>query len=210
MTGDSIVAIHGLSGHREATWTYQGQGLENPVLWLRDLLPLDVPTARIMTFGYDSQVTSARYLTQRILYSRSQNLLEALDAVRKDPEARQRPIIFLAHSLGGIVLKSALIFSSMDNSRFRELYLSTAGVLFFGTPHQGSDTATWDQIMKKIVSLSTNLQSIQRTLDSDLHWLQLQQEQYKTIAIEIGTYCYFESNTGGHRPISSQKSAPVR
>ncbi|OCL02322.1 hypothetical protein AOQ84DRAFT_357452 [Glonium stellatum] len=38
-----IIAVHGLNGHRDKTWT-----AGNGVNWLRDLLPQDLPNARIM------------------------------------------------------------------------------------------------------------------------------------------------------------------
>jgi hypothetical protein len=50
-----IVAIHGLNGHYVNTWT---TALEDgsQVNWLRDLLPKEVPNARIMSFSYNSTV----------------------------------------------------------------------------------------------------------------------------------------------------------
>jgi hypothetical protein len=45
----SVIAVHGFNGHLENTWT-----AENSILWLRDLLPQEVPRARILTFGYDT------------------------------------------------------------------------------------------------------------------------------------------------------------
>ena len=44
-----VVAVHGLQGDAYKTWTD-----ENHTLWLRDILPTEVPSARIMTFGYES------------------------------------------------------------------------------------------------------------------------------------------------------------
>ncbi|KAF8516942.1 hypothetical protein BU17DRAFT_7752, partial [Hysterangium stoloniferum] len=43
----NMVAIHSFNGHREASFT-----AENGVLWLRDLLPEVIPSARILTYGY--------------------------------------------------------------------------------------------------------------------------------------------------------------
>jgi hypothetical protein len=50
LTRESVVAVHGLGGHRTASWTYDREG--NPVLWLKELLPDQLCDARIMSFGY--------------------------------------------------------------------------------------------------------------------------------------------------------------
>ncbi|KAF8526353.1 hypothetical protein BU17DRAFT_40795, partial [Hysterangium stoloniferum] len=49
-----IVAVHGLDGHREASWT-----TDNGSLWLRDFFPQDVPATRILMYGYDAYTQSA-------------------------------------------------------------------------------------------------------------------------------------------------------
>ncbi|KAL4734365.1 hypothetical protein BDV11DRAFT_56407 [Aspergillus similis] len=51
-----IVAIHGLNPknkerHAERTWELNGK------IWLRDFLPNQLPQARIMLFGYNSNVS---------------------------------------------------------------------------------------------------------------------------------------------------------
>ncbi|RYP18169.1 hypothetical protein DL765_004095 [Monosporascus sp. GIB2] len=51
-----IVAVHGLNGHCLDTWTC------HDVLWLRDLLPKEMPNARVMTYQYDSKVISNNYV----------------------------------------------------------------------------------------------------------------------------------------------------
>jgi protein SERAC1 len=50
-TSLSIVFVHGLTGNRESTWTYN-----KSLFWPRDLLVKDVPDTRILTFGYDADV----------------------------------------------------------------------------------------------------------------------------------------------------------
>ena len=51
-----------------------------------------------------------------------------------------RPIIFLAHSLGGLVLKQALIqMEDSSNATDKANFQSTYGILFFGVPNQGMD-----------------------------------------------------------------------
>lgn len=44
-----IVAVHGLNGHREKSWT-----ASNGVNLLVDLLPADLPNMRVYTWGYNA------------------------------------------------------------------------------------------------------------------------------------------------------------
>jgi len=46
----SIVAIHGLGGDPYTTWT-----ADNKAMWPRDFIPQIIPSARVMTFGYNSK-----------------------------------------------------------------------------------------------------------------------------------------------------------
>ena len=74
------------------------------VLWPRDLLPLDFPQARILAFGYDSRVTKGfrEQANKNNVFAHAQDLLCALAASR---QTEGRPLIFIAHSLGGIIVK---------------------------------------------------------------------------------------------------------
>ncbi|KAH8674829.1 hypothetical protein BGZ60DRAFT_344969, partial [Tricladium varicosporioides] len=98
-----IVAIHGLNGHREETWT-----AGNKVNWLRDanMLPNIIPNARIMSWGYDANTHSTKELSAMYLYDHAQKLVSDLSLHRRSDKTNTRPIVFVAHSLGGIVLKS--------------------------------------------------------------------------------------------------------
>jgi alpha-beta hydrolase superfamily lysophospholipase len=102
----SIVAVHGLNGHREKSWT-----ADNNILWLQDLLPKKVSQARIITYGYDSRTHSSEHLTRQTLYGHATNFVSRLSLYREETETERRPIIFIAHSLGGIIVKSVSIFS---------------------------------------------------------------------------------------------------
>ena len=51
-----IVALHGLNGHREETWTYNDQRSGHTCLWVRDCLPADLPGSRVFSYGYRPKV----------------------------------------------------------------------------------------------------------------------------------------------------------
>ncbi|KAI0435548.1 hypothetical protein F4803DRAFT_557878 [Xylaria telfairii] len=187
-----IVCIHGLGGHREETWTAKEPGTGRMVLWIKDFLPVDLPNARIMTYGYSSHIFSVRHLTQRTLYSQCKTLLIALKRSRQDIGATNRPLIFISHSLGGLIVKSALIHADKDDHVFNDIRVCTAGVVFFGTPHQGTPDVSWTKIVGDLISPEIDLNRIRDTLDSDLNWLQFQLEQYKSLDGVFPTYCVYE------------------
>lgn len=100
MLGNSIIAVHGLLGDWTDTWTDK----ESKKLWLRDFLPSTLPTARIWSFGFNSSVFSQ---STSDIEDVSRTLLDRIDSVRENSQAREKPIIFISHSLGGIIVKKA-------------------------------------------------------------------------------------------------------
>jgi len=94
-----VIAIHGLDGHPEKSWT-----AENGILWLRDLLPQKVPRASVLAYGYDAN-TRGKKLADKSIYDLARDLMSSLASERQATGTGRRPIIFVTHSLGGIVLK---------------------------------------------------------------------------------------------------------
>jgi hypothetical protein len=54
LIANSIVLVHGLNGHPERTWTHA----TNKFFW-PDALAQRIPNARIMVFGYDTDISSS-------------------------------------------------------------------------------------------------------------------------------------------------------
>ena len=67
----------------------------------------------------------------------------------KQDEAEERPIVFIAYSLGGIVVKRALVEAKLDDS-YKSIREATYGIVFFGTPHQGGNFAKLGDIAASI------------------------------------------------------------
>ncbi|KAL4755150.1 hypothetical protein BDW72DRAFT_55081 [Aspergillus terricola var. indicus] len=140
-----IVAIHGLNPknkerHAERTWELNGK------IWLRDFLPNQLPQARVMLFGYNSNVSIQS--SSAGVREQAQNLLSRLWLERQGCEAR--PIIFICHSLGGIVVKEALVQAKLGHT-YHSIQMATYGIAFFGTPHRGSQLAKLGETVAKAV-----------------------------------------------------------
>ncbi len=76
------------------------------VYWPLDLLPSSCPNARIFTWGYHTLVVDRKPLRlQNGIYAHAKELLVDLAAARDAKKASNRPIVFIAHSTGGILIK---------------------------------------------------------------------------------------------------------
>lgn len=112
-------------------------------MWLRDSLPSDLPGAQILIYGYNTKLLSS--FSFQDLEALATTFRESLEALRGAAAANygdtksRRPLIFIAHSLGGLVLKEALIQMSRGTKSDRETLNSTYGILFFGVPSRGMD-----------------------------------------------------------------------
>ena len=148
-----IVFVHGLNGHPYHTW----RSKEKEIFWPAQLLPfaLEEGNARILVHGYDADIASfADGASKDKIHNQAEQLVAALCANRRTHEAMEHPIIFVAHSLGGLIIKRALIHASEISGPYtnhlRSVYVSTYGIIFLGTPHLGIDVSQWGSQLEKI------------------------------------------------------------
>lgn len=105
-------------------------------LWLREDLPEYVPDSRIFLYQYNA---TAVYGKDRDTFiGKANELLEAI-RIERDEEAERRPLLFLAHSMGGLLIKQALI-NAHNNPKYTAIKDATSGLAFFATPHNGGDS----------------------------------------------------------------------
>ena len=153
-----LVFVHGLNGDPKDTWTSK----ENGVFWPGQLLPsfVEDQNVRILVYGYDADVTSfkgtAGGVTKDKIHNHAERLIADLCANRRVRKATERPLIFVAHSLGGLVVKRALIYSAeitgSKTEHLRSIFVSTFGILFLGTPHKGADLGQWGSYIEWLCS----------------------------------------------------------
>lgn len=178
------------------------------IYWPEDLLAKDFPTARILTYGYDSAVSHFFNgpSSQNGLSDHGRNFLSALAIARR--KCRGRKIIFVAHSLGGLVLKEVcshspikLIFNAhmpifkalrrsytaiAEHKDFRDIYYSTFAIMFFGTPHRGSDYADLGSLAKKI-AIATGFDATDKILQNlkpNAEYVQMLREEFNKMLVD--------------------------
>lgn len=124
-----ILAVPGLEGHAFGSFVNK----TDEHMWLSDALPGDIPTARVMTCGYGSR------LLHSTSFANLDDLAQTLRiAICRVVRSERKHLILIGHSLGGLLIKEALIKLADSNSDSDVLDL-VVGALFFGVPNDGMD-----------------------------------------------------------------------
>jgi hypothetical protein len=146
----NVVFVHGLGGDKYTTW--QSDEKDKRTFWpqwLYDELnsPRNGTSPRpvgVWIMGYPADIFEVLFFSKKRVESvpqRARNLIGTIDA-----RLLERPLIFVTHSLGGILVKQ-MLRSSKDAGDPRrgaipKLALSTRLVIFLATPHTGSSMAS--------------------------------------------------------------------
>ena len=148
-----IVFVHGLTGNAYNTWLHKETGIH----WPSKLLGQDIPDSRILSFGYDADVVNilgggpASYSR---LSNHAESLVGQLVRARQWNETETRKIIFVAHSLGGLVTEQALTHSKNSaEPHLNQVERYTIRIVFLGVPHCGSNLEAWAIFGRRIISI---------------------------------------------------------
>ena len=193
-----LVFVHGLTGDRERTWTYP----ENGICWPRDILPQHLPDARILTFGYDAYVVRARDQVASIdIAHHANDFLNCLANERMDTRSANRPLILVAHSLGGLLCKDAMRLSQNNaEARLCSIFEQVQGIIFIATPHGGSWLAKWAKTSASLLGvikiadvsllslLKTDSEVLNRINNDFLSMLIRRQTEHRSVRIA----CFYE------------------
>jgi ankyrin repeat protein len=117
---------------------------QEEVYWPADVAWRTIPNSRVLTYGYDTNIRHVLQgpIGQNTVHDHAWDLLCCLQDLRNNQSEALRPVLFVAHSLGGIIVKEALRKSrrcASTKPHLHDIFEATVGFLFFGTPHRGAD-----------------------------------------------------------------------
>ena len=150
-----IVLIHGLGGSSHSTWS---KNHDPNYFWPHLWLPSEpaIGSARILSFGYDADWKSTSSRTVLNITDFAKELLFAMKFTKdenrdlEDLGLGDVPIIFIVHSMGGLVVKKAYILGQSDDE-YSEIVKSINAIIFLSTPHRGSNMA---ELLNRVLSAS--------------------------------------------------------
>lgn len=128
-----IVFVHGLSGDARSTWDCGGDDGFWPQWLIEDIGPCD-----LYCLGYGAAIFEKWAKKEMDMFERAENVLEQFAG----KGLGRRPLVFVTHSLGGILAKMILRASSdADDEDWAAVSTATKLVIFLSTPHIGASIA---------------------------------------------------------------------
>ncbi len=131
-----VVFIHGVDGDYKSTWYPNQQPANYWPEWLGENKSIAV-----WSLNYPISTTLWNGSTMPLI-DRARNVLGLLTA--KGFHKTDRPLVFVAHSFGGLVVKQMLSTAETSpNTDWQSIGARTKGIVFVATPNTGSNVASF-------------------------------------------------------------------
>ncbi|KAG6002385.1 hypothetical protein E4U21_003145 [Claviceps maximensis] len=157
--------------------------------WIRQGIRREADFARVLLYehpGLDKTTTLDRL---------ADALLDDLQRLR-DEEGHERPVLFIGHSLGGLVVKMALIKAGRHD-RYENILRECYGVAFFGTPHQGSSYFAMPSLAGSIRTLLQLSSPLPSSITDDLRvgngLLVQADEDFRAVSHDLQVWTFYET-----------------
>ena len=134
--------------------------------------------------------------------------LKAVQQYRRAQETEQRPILFICHSTGGIIVKEAL--SRRPNEGQSDILAVCLSVTFFATPHHGSSVLSEPEYVRTVQNHLSLKWDMSKNLRLDFLWrnTKLETLNYKFAirAVGVKIYSYVESSDTSLKVLTTNNS----
>jgi len=201
-----VVFIHGLGGDAFRTWRHGSDESTSWPHWVGE----DHPNIGVWSLGYAA--SPSKWL--RILGWFGRVSRDAGYAMSLPDRARQvvdlmvqkglgqRPLIFVGHSLGGLLCKQILRYSvgASEESGHQKIAQAASAVLFLGTPHTGAELASLADQFREVFGATVAIETLR---EHDPHLRDLY-DWYRNNAprLKITTATYYESRGVAGGPVT--------
>lgn len=179
-----IVFVHGLGGEAQSTWMHNPK--DHTTLW-PSWVGEEVG-CNVWVAGYGAALSGWTDAAMHL-----SDLGEALfAALQVEQDLQGHRIVLVGHSLGGLVIKAGMTQAQTLGDSLRLALLGRiAGVVFVGTPHQGSSLAT---VANKLRLLLRTNEQVTNMVSNDA-WLKLLNTQFRSLHVQrsFGVRVFFES-----------------
>lgn len=176
-----VIFVHGLGGSARGTW-HPKEKQNDDNFWPK-WLGEDFPDVGIWSLGYEVEPFKWKGNSMP-LADRATNILDLLDSY----EIGERPLIFITHSFGGLLVKQ-MLRSARDFGKWQAIASHTRGIVFLSTPHSGSDIASWIRHIGGILQTTVSVEELEahHSRLRELNLLYRNDDQLRKIPMRV--YC---------------------
>ncbi|KAI1751573.1 hypothetical protein F4782DRAFT_540841 [Xylaria castorea] len=158
-------------------------------LWIRQGIRKEVSQARVMLYRH-------RELDEGMTIEKAaDDLIEQLINMRSGLK-KARPIFFICHSIGGLVVKAALV-KAKKHKELKTLVYACHGITFFATPHRGSSYLSMPNLRESIQHLLFLERPLPRSITDELRLgyrpLLKLHDAFTDIASELRLWTFYET-----------------
>ncbi|MBP5975885.1 hypothetical protein HW132_24890 [Brasilonema sp. CT11] len=147
-----VIFVHGLGGHPQKTWHPQ-EKLDNKswLFWLGE----DLKDVGVWSFGYEAEFSNWKGKAMP-RFDQARNFAQWLEIKQM---GKQRPLFFITHSLGGLLVKEVLRNAETYS---RQAFINQVkGIVFLATPHNGSHLANTVGILNKVLRITVSVEELE-------------------------------------------------
>ncbi|KAE8331929.1 hypothetical protein BDV39DRAFT_217846 [Aspergillus sergii] len=181
-----LVFVHGLGGGSRKTWS-KSNSISH--YWPQVWLPKDpaFQHVRVHSFGYNSDWTKGKDNCLNIHHF-AKSLLGELTTSPLLSNT-ETPIVFIGHSMGGLVIKKAYILAKQD-VLYDMLVRRIHTMYFFATPHRGSDLA---KLLVHILHITYSSRAYVSDLKRGSEALQSINDEFRKYSDKIEFWSFYET-----------------
>ncbi|KAH7309170.1 NACHT and WD domain protein [Stachybotrys elegans] len=188
-----IIFVHGPGASSTSAWSKRQRPAD---FWPLEFLASesDICQARISTFGYNPSFRKTGHITTSVLDFAKDLLFDlkyAKGERKEDLHMGSVPIMLVAHSMGGLIVKEAYLQGQIDPV-YKAIINSVDAMAFFATPHRGTNLG---QALSRILqaTLPTGSKQYESELLKNSFTLQKLNEQFRHVAPKLDIVSFYET-----------------
>jgi Putative serine esterase (DUF676) len=181
-----VIFVHGINADPRKTWMVdnklEGFPEESWLYWVGK----DIPDVAVWTLGYPASASGWKGFTME-LKDRADNIINLL--LNHPDLDNNRTIIFVAHSMGGLLVKHILRrIKNKDYPNADSLAERTKGIVFLSTPHRGAELANFIEYLSFLLP-NANIRELKQdepTLIELNNWFC---QNFNTLGLQVKVFC---------------------
>ncbi|EPE26317.1 WD40 repeat-like protein [Glarea lozoyensis ATCC 20868] len=197
-----VIFLHGLGGSCYRSWSWAHDRANFWPQWL--VSEPEMRNVRVWTFGYAAALAGSS--TTMNIMDFAKDLLFKMKYEQQDIPIGSLPLVFVTHSMGGLVAKKAFTIGLNDKA-YTNIVSQLKAVIFMSTPHRGGNGA---EALSQLLQVFGMSKDYVKELASNSTFLQSINDEFTNVSQDLQLFSFYEtlktSGVGGKSYIVDKDS----